>query len=964
MLDTRFRRQAALTPDRVALVDGEDRWTYAQLAGHADRISAWLVAQGVERGDVVALRLPKSAGFVAAYIGILQARAAYLPLSGEPEHRVQAVYARARPAAILDPDSLAEALAFEGPLDHTSGELDDPAYLVFSSGTTGEPKGILCPHRGAVLSYDWRFELRPYGEGHRVGANVFFVWELLRPLLVGATLVVIPDAVIYDPPVLVAFLREHRVHETLFTPSLLRTVLNLVPDIDLPDLQTIYLNGEVVAKDLLAMTMERLDAQIWNLYSASECHEIACIRLDATFLETTETPSFEGSVADTVESAAVAIGPGFPQLALKIIADGRPVPDGQIGELFIDTPCLAIGYLGQPELTAQRFPTLDGRRVYRSGDLAWRDARGHVHLVGRCDSMIKVRGYSVFLGRIEAALDAQPGVRKCALTVRGEGLDKHIVAHVEAHDDAPWAIDALSGQCGPLRSALAELLPAESIPSRFVAWPLIPIDPVSGKTDTAALRARGSAAAAVAEGPLGLFHEVLGFPVRETDTFVGVGGQSLQAAEVSVRLSDLGVEVRVVDLLGTHTVGELLAGAREQTDDLGQEVGRITGAWNLAPGVRARPPTVGRAGRILLTGGTGFLGAFLCDHLLRTTDAEVICLHRGAPERLAAARARRGLDDAMHRVRPVRGDLAEDRLGLDPAGARLAATAELVIHAGALVNYAYPYGSMRGANADGTARVLELAAASGAGVHLISTNAVFPRRSIPCLESERCADLPEPEGGYGQSKWVAERLAEEAVAAGVPVAVYRPANIGPHRATGAGNADDYQTWVWAACLRLGCVPMGTPWLFEFTPVDHLLTTWRRLADGAPWGGVFHLLQTDPVRGDTVFEGLASAFGLERVDRATWDARVAADPHPSMELFRASMPSFEAWMTWPNVFDDRLARITSGLAHPGWTPEDVARCLQRHLQQGTLPVPCSWSGEQAGVACWAPKTPTAGRSGLR
>src|SRR5215210_7763053 len=415
-----FEEQARRTPENLALEDKNVSLTYTELDDLAERLAAYLRSKDIRPDDSVGVYMERRAEYVVACLAAMKAGGAYLVLElAYPEGLLADVVSDADPRIVLTQERYADRLP-EGTetfcLDEGWDEklegmpavdegpevgLDNLAFISYSAGTTGKPKGIANPHRAPVLSYQWRFGISDYAPGDRVGCNVFFIWEMLRPLLRGATTVVIPDDVIYDPGALIRFLEEYKVTETLVTPSLLEAVLNSSgPDLGerLGELKTLWLNGEVVTRTLARRAMEALpNARLLNVYSCSETHEVAA----GDLRELVENP----------ESTYCAVGIPMDSEHLYLLdADGERVPEGEAGELFVGGDCLARGYVALPEKTEESFPEdsfspKSGARMYRSGDRARILSDGSLEILGRVDFMVKIRGYSVELGAVEAAIE-------------------------------------------------------------------------------------------------------------------------------------------------------------------------------------------------------------------------------------------------------------------------------------------------------------------------------------------------------------------------------------------------------------------------------------------------------------------------------------------------------------------------------------------------------------------------------
>nr|CAD2129381.1 unnamed protein product [Meloidogyne enterolobii] len=376
--------------DKIVLKHNDRQWTLAQLDEITDRLSQLFVTKfSCKKGDCIAIYMNKCAEYVFAYIAALKAGAAYLPLDiTYPDSLLKSVLDEVKPAVVcitstnslnnfpentplllLDEDGK-WLLSFEEGNKQEIEEIncDDLAYIVYSSGTTGKPKGIKCPHRGAVISYKWRFLNYPYSDDDIEACNVFFVWEMFRPILQGITLVIIPDSVIYDPHSLCNFLAKNQITRMLFTPSLLEMVLDTQDEETLSRafqcIRIVILCGEVVTCALLERFIRHFPhVRCINLYSISECHDVAVADLNEFYNNKNERRQF----APVIEGVKILI---LDEKTMKRVPIGVP------GEIYVAGPTLAIGYINRPEINAERFVPLPeeyqkemgSQRMYRTGD--------------------------------------------------------------------------------------------------------------------------------------------------------------------------------------------------------------------------------------------------------------------------------------------------------------------------------------------------------------------------------------------------------------------------------------------------------------------------------------------------------------------------------------------------------------------------------------------------------------------
>ncbi|KAI2718916.1 hypothetical protein CBS147311_1308 [Penicillium roqueforti] len=1007
-LPTLFKRQVQATPDAIALEDETTTYTYTQLDEEVEALASRLRTYGVSRDTLVGVLLPRSAHYVIACLAALRAGGAFLVLElAYPADLLADVIEDASPAVIITHKSETDkikapvpVIALDGPIAEINGHAKEPsplpadddldrlAFVSYSSGTTGKPKGIANPHRAPVLSYDLRFAVQDVQPGDRVACNVFFIWEMLRPLLRGATVVIVPDETSYDPAALVDLLSAKKVTETLMTPTLLATVLSRYPRFGtrVPDLRIIWLNGEVVTTDLARKAIKIIpNARLLNCYSACETHEIAC-----------------GDIREMVDGDSIycPVGPSIvPAHTYVLNEDGQEVETGTSGELFIGGPLLAREYINLPETTAKAFlpDTFDstpGARMYRTGDLARKLPSGFLEITGRVGAMIKLRGYSVVPAKVESDICQYLAVSQCVVTAYGDGLERQLVAYVvadkEASSDRPSVVINESGHSPSSRRVLENRLAQYMIPALWVALDQLPTNEVSGKVDMKNLPSPRSSSPngsekSTGKDPIGL-HDIAAIweavlkvsksLIKAEDNFFDLGGHSLSLADLSSKLSRrFGFRVPIPRLAENTTLSGHLETVRAVRDGHTEEVQANLPAVLLSDSTLDEDikPTntaftsISSAETVLLTGVTGFLGAFLLNDLIENTSAKIICLVRFSdPEQDdqagGVARIRRNLldmglwrDSILERLEILPGNLSRPRLGLSPEEFdNIAARVQVIVHAAATVNLVYPYAALRGANVGGTREILRLAAKGGATVQYISTNGVLPpsgEKGWPETTILDIEDVPKKLlDGYGQTKWVAEQLVLKAGERGLPVKIHRCGTISGHSVTGSANAWDLLTALIVESIQLGYAPEVDGWRAEMTPVNfvsksivHLATLTQ--ADQT----VFHLGDPTPVDTRSVFEDLKE-LGYE-TKPLPWDQWVAlwfekrgsakgGDGSFTVDILRSGMPTVE-FLRDIVVLDNALTRPFRAVIERPKVDSLLLETYTRHwFARGWLPRPPS------------------------
>jgi len=971
-----FARQAKVYADRVAVVcqTTNREYTYREIDDLSDRLAAYLRTEcGVGVDDVTAIFMEHCAEFVIAYIAALKAGGAYIPLEiVYPHDLLERVVETSEPRCVLTKKNLMSRLpSWQKMFDMntvaelpeaTSSVVCDPrptpdslAYVVMSSGTTGMPKGIMCPHKGAVHSYHWRLQKYPYEKNERIACHVFFVWELLRPMLGGATTYVIPDDIIFDPEALTLYIERNQITRILFTPSLLQLILDSVDEETLSErlksLKIVWLCGEVVTIELRnRFVMLQVPCRLLNLYSVSECHDVSASDLS--------------DLADPWENHKYSsCGKLIPNVRAYILDDElKTVPIGAPGELYVAGPVLARGYLKMPEKTAERFvenPFVPGTLMYQTGDRGRFLPSGALELMGRCDFMVKIRGYSVVLGAVEAALGELPHISSAVVQAVGaEGEDKKLVAYIvpENWKEVPTEAE--------VRRLLKGKLPHYAIPSVFVLMDALPIHSASGKTDRKQLPPVDEAPRLDPgqnndEGALTATQKALrdiwadmlnidALTIGPSDSFFEVGGHSLLATKLLARIKHLGNEVSLPALLKNATLVGLAAAIDEGS--AGAEIFNLEEEAELDDSIY--PAATRKAGysrfrqsqaamrpqRVFLTGATGFLGAHILYQLLKGDQHVVVyCLlrvscdttgmneedahdatHDAGMRRLLDQMASQNLDvdsfdwDFKERVIPVAGDLSKPLLGLNQSDFRdLATEVDAVIHSGAEVNLVKPYDGLKQSNVLGTQEVLRLCVTNSRyatrvkPLHYVSTNAVFPSSMKFQKEDEDLTnawkEIATDGDGYAQTKWVAEQMVIKARSRGLPCAVYRPGNMAPSmtgRAT--WNPRDFYYLALKGCQKLHRVPAETNWRFDMTPVDFAAESIAHLCVKAPHrslGQVFHLQSPyPPLEAAKMF----GASTWKPTEESEWKKHLAEDG--TLETLNVALESFEPYFKTPATFD--------------------------------------------------------------
>ncbi|CAH0524001.1 Dimodular nonribosomal peptide synthase [Allocatenococcus thiocycli] len=576
-LSALMARQRILTPHAPALIFENQTLTYEHLSRKVYSLMNWLFAQGVEAGDRIAVCVPRSEELIVVQQAILAAGAVYVPIDPDyPEGRIHYMLESSAPKLVFSTSALQSKLPHEcesklvddetlpaiyknvEPLPpQVQPEPHSPAYMIYTSGSTGKPKGVVVSHDAIVNRLLWMHDQYPIDANDRVlqktpaGFDVS-VWEFFWPMIVGSCLVVAKPDGHKDPVYLQELIHSQKITTLHFVPSMLQIFVQQADAQRCESLRQVFCSGEALPIELVNQYYQSFDAPLHNLYGPTEA------AVDVTYW-----PSEANA-----QGSSTPIGRPVWNTQIYILDDAlNPVPPGVVGHLYIAGRQLAIGYHGQPELTAERFienplgPT--GSRMYLSGDLArWRED-GAIEYCGRSDFQVKIRGFRIELEEIENALASHPNVAQVAVLAQeySDG-DKRLVAYVTA-EGTEQPIDVAQ-----LQKYLADPLPEYMVPSYFVELDTFPLTP-NGKLDRNALPKPDLSGQVGTKGPSNLveerlcklFCQLLELPaVGVEDNFFELGGHSLLAAQLIAHVKEImGIELSLAAVFESPTVAGIAA---------------------------------------------------------------------------------------------------------------------------------------------------------------------------------------------------------------------------------------------------------------------------------------------------------------------------------------------------------------------------------------------------------------------
>lgn len=872
-----------------AVLTDNQALTYQELEQKSNQLAQYLHSLNIDKKEeiIVGVCLERKTHLIISLLGILKAGFAYVPLDPSyPQHRLEFMIKDSQLSVIITQESLQKNLPNyptiivnldqeQSKINQYSTEkielIPDPnklAYIIYTSGSTGIPKGVEILHKNTVAFINWAINFYTFEQlkGVLASTSICFdlsIFEIFVTLSVGGTIILV-DNILHLPE------SPHASQVTLIdtVPSAIATIcqINGIPS----SVTTVNLAGEALSNNIVQQVykFEHIQ-QVFNLYGPSE---------DTTFSTVALIPRGYDDIPP--------IGKPISQTQVFLLDENlQIVSEGQLGEIYLTGAGIARGYRNREDLTAERFlpnPFTDNpnSKMYKTGDMGVYLPNGQLKFVGRNDQLVKIRGFRVELGEIEATLERHPNINKAVVILhKYSEQDQRLIAYITLK------IPSNNEQITPaIIQFLKTKLPAHEIPSKFIILSEFP-QTLNGKIDRKSLplppaeNPRKTAYLAPAT-PLEIklveiWQNLLNLDyIGIYDNFFDLGGDSLKAIILIDEINTyFNCHLTIAQFLENSTIESLSKKIPQKKsinlskDELNLIKYDTILTSNIYPEklfIQENYPPHNSC--VLLTGATGVLGTYLLSELLKSTQNQIYCLVRRKNEEDGLNRIKNKLinnnlwyDKYFERIIPIIGDLAEKNLGLSAEKInQLAQEIDLIYHCGAWVNIVYPYASLRNTNVNGTKEIIKLACKfKTKPIIYISTTDVFSSEKITLIKTNQIPDGHFVWGGYAKSKYVAERLLLQARSRGIPVTIFRPSNIINFDQPASSINAEFIPRMLKGCLQLSAFP-DIEALVNLIPVDYSSKTIVYLSQQQlSLNNSFNLVNPYPIKWDTLLQWITN-----------------------------------------------------------------------------------------------------------
>lgn len=885
-----------------AVLTDNEALTYEELEQKSNQIADYLHGLNIDKKQeiIVGICLERKAHLIISLLGILKAGFAYVPLDPSyPKDRLEFMINNSQLSVIITQESLQNNLpnypTIIVNLDQDQDKINQCsiekielipdsnklAYIIYTSGSTGTPKGVEILHKNTVAFIDWAINFYTFEQlkGVLASTSICFdlsIFEIFVTLSVGGTVILV-DNILHLPE------SPHATQVTLIdtVPSAIASIckINGIP----PSVNTVNLAGEALSNNIVQQVykFEHIQ-QVFNLYGPSE---------DTTF----STVAFIPRGYDDIPP----IGKPISQTDVFLLDENlQIVSEGQLGEIYLTGAGIARGYRNRQDLTAERFlvnPFTDNpdSKMYKTGDIGVYLPDGQLKFVGRNDQLVKIRGFRVELGEIEATLERHPNINKAVVILhKFSEQDQRLIAYITLK------IPTENEQITPaIIQYLKTKLPVHEIPSKFIILTEFP-QTLNGKID------RKSLPLPPRENPrksgyvepsnpreiklVDIWQNVLNLDyIGINDNFFDLGGDSLKAIVLMDEINTyFKCDITIDKFLQNSTIQSLAKNIplKKSINLSKDELNLIKYDVILTSNIYPEKPFIDEDYtkenyHVLLTGSTGVLGVYLLSELLSNTNDQIYCLVRVKNEEEGLNRIKNKLinnnlwdEKYLDRIIPIIGDLAERNLGLSAEKMdKLAQEIDLIYHCGAWVNIVYPYTSLRNANVQGTKEIIKLACKfKTKPIIYISTTDVFSSEKITFIKTDEIPDGHFLCGGYAKSKYVAEKLLLQARSRGIPVTIFRPSNIIHFNQPASSFNAEFIPRMLKGCLQLSAFPEMKA-LVNLIPVDYTSKTIVYLSQQQLFlNNCFNLVNPHPLKWDTLLQWMKNNYPkIEILSYAKW-----------------------------------------------------------------------------------------------
>ncbi len=915
--------------EETALIYDSNKMSYREFSRKVNSLCFILKEAGVKKGDVVALLFERSPEMVIAIHAVIKSGCAYLPLdTAIPIERMRFILENSDSVLLLTSDKFREKtdnvsnrLVFSADeLDGTDDTIEtdisgsDRAYVIYTSGSTGEPKGAVNVHEGIVNRILWMQKQFPIGVGKRVMQKTPYtfdvsVWELIWPLMVGATMVIARPGGHKDPEYIADLIQKENVDLVHFVPSMLKKFLLAENCQGCTSLKYVICSGEALEADTCRKFCSVLDAELANLYGPTEAAiDVSCHIID---------PSDIGNI--------IPIGVPISNIRLyKLNKEMMFEPPEIAGELFISGIGLAEGYLNSPEKTAKAFipcPWESQRpyeRLYHTGDLVRLDKDGSIIYMDRIDLQVKIRGQRIELAEIENRIKETEGVDDAVVIVRKKDNGQQVLAAfvVAEHRDK----DKISEN-------LSKYLMDYMIPRVYCFIDEIPVN-TNGKADRKKLSGyplefedegyeppRDEYEKIVAE----VYGDILSInDVGRNADFYEFGGTSLSFYDMKIRIENaVGVRIPFELFSGKSVVSDVAAAVkmylenRQLTQRKNISIERETAGFDDIP-KDTRPFSDGN-GIVLMTGVTGFLGAYLGREFLEDSKVKkLICLVRAENDEKAMERIETGMkkwnvwnEEYRNRIIPLSSDLSKPQFGLDDAKfGSLCENVDIICHNGASVNFSLPYEQIKRTNVDGTKEILKiLSEGKRKSMTYISTISVFADEDYAMGEVDETSltlDVNNLKLGYSQSKCVAEHIIKKFMDKDYDIQIFRIGRITGCKSGGKENEDMFYKMT-SFCKHINMYPEISMNL-NCIPVDIVSRLVRYASLNRKKSMIYHIVNPD-INSEIALSELFDSEGMQKTDWKEWYDKCCELAEENYPLARQVMVSLSSERSQQKVMVD-------------------------------------------------------------